>query len=114
VSIAPEVQGSQVLARVRFDGAQPEGLRQNQRLGARVLIEEKPGVLTLPRGPFVEALGGHHAYVVEAGQAVRRPVRLGAMSVSAVEVEDGLAAGDRVVIGGTEHLGNAATMRLRD
>jgi HlyD family secretion protein len=114
------VQRGQVLARVRFNGAQPEGLRQNQRLSARVLIDERPGVLLLPRGPFVEAQGGHHAWVVAAadspdsGYAVRRPVTLGALSVTAVEVASGLQAGERVVIAGTEHLGESGRVRLND
>jgi HlyD family secretion protein len=117
LSIAPEVQRGQVLARVRFQGAQPEGLRQNQRLSARVLIDERPNVLLLPRGPFVEAQGGHHAWVLEGpdGQhAVRRSITLGALGVAAVEISAGLQAGERVVIAGTEHLGDATRVRLQD
>ena len=44
-ALSPEVVRNQVLARVRFDGQQPAGLRQSQRLTARILIEEKPDVL---------------------------------------------------------------------
>ena len=40
-ALSPEVVNHEVLARVRFDGAQPPGLRQNQRVSARVLIEEE-------------------------------------------------------------------------
>src|SRR5207342_2378590 len=57
-ALSPEVVRNQVLARVRFDGQQPPGLRQNQRVTARVLIEDKPNVLMLPRGSFVENEGG--------------------------------------------------------
>lgn len=70
-AIAPEVLERQVLARVRLD-AQPEGLRQSQRLSARVLIDERPDVLMLARGPFVETQGGRFAYVMDDGDAVRR------------------------------------------
>jgi HlyD family secretion protein len=48
-ALSPEVVKNQVLARVRFDKAQPEGLRQSQRLSARLLIDERPNVLMLPR-----------------------------------------------------------------
>jgi HlyD family secretion protein len=113
-AIAPEVLGSQVLVRVRFEGPQPPGLRQNQRVTGRILIEERPDVLTLPRGPFVEALGGHQAYVVQGDTAVRRAITLGAMSTTAVEVVDGLRAGDRVVIDGTDFFADAGRVRLRD
>jgi HlyD family secretion protein len=117
LSIAPEVQRSQVLARVRFDGGQPAGLRQNQRLSARVLIDERPGVLLLPRGPFVEAQGGHQAWVLDRTDpryAERRPIALGALGVAQVEVRSGLQPGDQVVIDGTERLGDARRVRLLD
>lgn len=112
-AIAPEVQAGQVLVRVRFDGAMPEGLRQNQRVAGRILIDRRPGVLLLPRGPFVEALGGHEAYVLAGDQAVRRRIRLGALGVASVEVLEGLQAGDRVVIAGTELFDGAGRVPLR-
>ncbi len=113
-AISPEVVGNQVLARVRFDGKQPPGLRQNQRVNARILIEEKPNVLMLPRGPFVEEDGGRIAYVMDGGIAVRRPVQVGATSVSAVEVVSGLKVGDRVVIAGTDSFENAERVSIND
>ncbi len=107
-AISPEVVGNQVRARVRFDGQQPPGLRQNQRVNARVLIEERPDVVMVQRGPFLEAHGGRYAYVVGAdGIAVRRPIRIGATSVAAVEVLEGVAPGERVVIAGSDTFENA-------
>src|SRR5471032_2019305 len=111
-ALSPEVVKNQVLARVRFDGAQPAGLRQNQRITARLLIDEKPNVLTLQRGPFVESEGGRYAYVVRNGIAIRTPVTLGATSVSAVEITGGLQVGDQVVIAGTETFENAARVSI--
>ena len=106
-ALSPEVVKNQVLARVRFDGEQPKGLRQSQRVTARLLIEEKPNVLMLPRGPFVENEGGRQAYVVQDGVAVRTPIQLGATSISAVEILSGLKPGDKVVISGTDTFNNA-------
>jgi len=114
-AISPEVVRNQVLARVRFDGnKQPVGLRQNQRLTARVLIEEKPDVLMLPRGSFVEQEGGRAAYVMDGSVAVRRPIQMGATSVSAVEIVSGLKVGDRVVIAGTDTFENAERVSIND
>jgi HlyD family secretion protein len=111
-AISPEVVANQVLARVRFDGEQPAGLRQNQRLTARVLFEEKPDVLMVARGPFIDAHGGRFAYVMEGDIAVRRPISIGATSVSAVEVVDGLQPGDRVVIAGTDNFEDAERVAI--
>jgi HlyD family secretion protein len=106
-ALSPEVVKNQVLARVRFDGEQPKGLRQSQRVTARLLIEEKPNVVLLPRGPFVESEGGRYAYVVKDGIAVRTPVKLGATSISSVEILSGVKPGEKVVIAGTDAFENA-------
>ncbi|WP_312515528.1 efflux RND transporter periplasmic adaptor subunit [Massilia sp.] len=111
-ALSPEVVKNQVLARVRFDGEQPKGLRQSQRVTARLLIEEKPNVLMLPRGPFVESEGGRHAYVVRDGVALRTPIRLGATSLSSVEIVSGLKPGDQVVISGTDAFKNAERVSI--
>jgi HlyD family secretion protein len=113
-ALSPEVVRNQVLARVRFDGAQPAGLRQNQRLTARILIEEKPNVLMLPRGSFVENEGGRAAYVMDGDVAVRRPIQLGGTSVSAVEIVSGLQPGDKVVIAGTDAFQDAERVLVND
>jgi HlyD family secretion protein len=113
-SISPEVVGSEVLARVAFVDNQPDGLRQNQRVSARVLIENKPDVLLLRRGPFVEQGGGRYAFVVNDGIAERRPVRLGESSLEAVEVLEGLKTGERVVIAGTDLFQDATRIRISE
>ena len=113
-ALSPEVVRIQVLARVRFDGQQPAGLRQSQRLTARILIEEKPDVLMLPRGPFVENEGGRAAYVMDGDVAVRRPIQIGATSVSAVEIVSGLQAGERVVVSGTDTFEDAERVSIND
>jgi HlyD family secretion protein len=113
-ALSPEVVKNMVLARVRFDGEQPKGLRQSQRLTARLLIEEKPNVLMLPRGPFVEQDGGRYAYVVRDGIAVRTPITMGATSISAVEILSGLKQGDKVVVAGTDAFANANRVSINN
>lgn len=111
-ALSPEVVKGIVLARVRFDGKQPQGLRQSQRVTARLLIEEKPNVLMVARGPFVESEGGRYAYLVQDGIAVRTPIRMGATSMSAVEILSGLKQGDKVVVAGTDAFNNAARVSI--
>ncbi len=111
-ALSPEVVKNQVLARVRFNGQQPAGLRQSQRVTARLLIDEKPNVLMVQRGPFVESEGGRFAYVLRDGIAVRTPIKMGATSVSSVEILGGLKQGDKVVIAGTETFENAERVSI--
>ena len=110
--ISPEVVANQVAARLRFDGAMPEQLRQNQRLAVRVLLDQRPDVLSVRAGSFIDESGGGWAYVVRDGVATKTAVRLGARSVDRVEILSGLKPGDRVVVSGAENFHGAASVGL--
>lgn len=113
-SVSPEVVDGNVAARLEFSGARPDGLRQNQRLGARILIEERADVLKVERGPFVERGGGNVAYFIEDGIAERRSIRSGAISLDAVEIVSGAQVGDRIIVSGADALGDAQRVRIAD
>ena len=110
--ISPEVVANQVAARLRFDGAMPEQLRQNQRLAVRVLLDQRPDVLSVRSGGFVDESGGAFAYVVRDGVAAKTPIRLGVRSVDRVEILSGLKAGDRVVVSGAENFHGAPSVAV--
>ncbi|HKS93561.1 MAG TPA: efflux RND transporter periplasmic adaptor subunit [Gammaproteobacteria bacterium] len=107
-AISPEVVNGEVAARVRFVGTKPQNLRQNQRLSVRIVLDKRNNVLTVARGSFVDESGGRYAYVVQDGIAVKTPVRLGPSSIDKVEILQGLKAGDRIVISGTDNFNGAA------
>ena len=111
-AVSPEVVNGEVNARIRFTDKQPPGLRQSQRLGARVLLDTRRDVLKVERGPFVEQSGGRYAYVMDGSTAVRRPVQLGASSLSEIEVLDGLEPGERVVVSGSDGFGDAEKVKV--
>jgi len=113
-SVSPEVVNGEVAARLRFDGKQPEQLRQNQRLSVRVLLDRRDKVLGVARGSFVDEGGGSYAYVVRGGVAEKVAVKLGARSLDRVEVLSGLVAGDRVVISGADGFKNADRVLIAD
>src|SRR5271167_3561712 len=109
---SPEVVAGQVTARLRFGSEKPAGLRQSQRLSVRIFIDRRENVLMVERGSFVDQEGGSFAYVVQGNIAERRPVQLGAASIAKVEVLDGLAAGDQIVISGTDAFNGAQRIIL--
>ncbi len=106
-AVSPEVVAGEVTARVRFDGQQPPGLRQSQRMSARILLDTRKNVLKVERGPFVEQSGGRYAYVMDGSSAQRQPVQLGVSSLSETEILSGLKEGDRVVVSGADQFGDA-------
>jgi len=113
VAISPEVVRNQVLARVRFEGAQPAGLRQSQRVSVRLVLERRPNVLKVPRGPFLDSGGGRRIYVIADGLATLREIRTGASSVGEVEIVDGLRAGEQVVLSDMQQVNGAKTVLVR-
>lgn len=96
-AISPEVRQNQVTGRVKFSGAQPEHLRQNQRASVRIVLDERNDVLKFERGSFIDE-ATTALYVARGNRAVRVPVELGAASVAEVEVIRGLAQGERVIV----------------
>lgn len=115
VSISPEIIQNQVTTRVRFDEGMPPGLRQNQRLTTRILMEEKRDVLTLQRGQFLDSGGSRVAYVLGTDRvAHRRAIEIGARSLAAVEILDGLAEGEVVVISSIDSFRGADSVLVSD
>ncbi len=111
VSVSPEIIQNQVTTRVRFAAGMPAGLRQNQRLTTRILMEEKKKVLTLPRGQFLDSGGSRIAYVLDDDSvAHRRSIEIGARSLAAVEVVGGLEEGELVVISSIDQFRSADTV----
>ena len=115
VSVSPEVIQNQVTTRIRFTDGMPPGLRQNQRLTTRILMEEKHSVLTLPRGQFLDSGGGRIAYVLGDDRvARRRSIEIGARSLSEVEVASGLEAGETVVVSSIDAFRGADSVLVTD
>jgi HlyD family secretion protein len=113
VAVSPEIVNNQVNGRIRFTGHAPQNIRQNQRLTTRILLEERPDVLTLQRGQFLESAGGRVAYVIDQqGLAVRRSITIGARSLGAVEIVAGLQEGDTVIISGIDRFDGADSVRI--
>jgi len=115
VAVSPEIVANQVRSRIRFSGDMPPNIRQNQRLTTRVLLEERPSVLTLQRGQFLETGGGRIAYVLrEDDIAERRQISIGGRSLSSVEIISGLSEGDRVIISSIDQFRSAETVLITD
>lgn len=109
---SPEVKQGQVTGRLRFSGEVPQGLRQNQRVSTRIILEARNDVLKVARGPFLDTGGGRIAYVVEDDIATRRKIRTGGTSVTEVEILEGLAAGDRIIVSNLGDFARVERVRL--
>ena len=114
VSVSPEVVNSTVSARVRFEEAQPAGLRQNQRVSARIVLESKDDALVVDRGPFFDTGAGRVIYRVDGDIAERVRIETGSTSVAKIEILDGLAEGDLVIISEVDRFRGSERVLLRN
>jgi HlyD family secretion protein len=109
--IAPAVRNGWVTGRLRFEGAPPSGLRQNEQASVRIILGQHDNVLHMDRGAYISPQT-RFVYVVRADQAVRVPVTFGAASISEIEVLQGLTAGETVVISNPDKLHDAPEVKL--
>jgi HlyD family secretion protein len=110
--ISPDVRNSQVTGRVRF-AEQPRSLRQNQRASVRIVLDERNEVLKVARSPFSDS-ETRFVYVVREDEAVRTPVEFGATAIGEIEIRNGLAVGDVVVLSDMRDFKDAATVLIAD
>ena len=110
LSIAPSVDAQRGAIEVKFALEQqaPAFLREDMTLSVEVETGRRARALVLPLRALRTQTSGESATVLvaDAGRAQARTVRLGLRSLSAVEVLEGLAEGDEVLLGGTVKAGD--------
>ena len=121
LSIAPAVDAQRGAIEVRFAlvEAAPPYLREDMTLSVEVETARRDSALVLPlaalRDGVASAPGdtGAAGYVLVRvdGRAQARNVRLGLRTLDAVEVLEGLAAGDEVLLGGALEAGQRVRAR---
>ncbi|MFT3907446.1 MAG: efflux RND transporter periplasmic adaptor subunit [Steroidobacteraceae bacterium] len=110
--VSPEVVNGEVTAQIHFSGAVPEGLRQNQRVSVRIIIDRQENVLLVDRGSLVRQQRQDSVYVVEGRIAKKRQVRFGLSSVRKIQVIEGLQAGEQIVTAGDEVFRGQAQVKI--
>lgn len=112
VSISPEVTNNIIKGRVAFTSTPPPGIKQNQRVSSRIILEQKKNILYLPRGSFVQHHGGLRAFVVDNDTAILTDINLGARSIDKIEIISGLQQGQDVIISNTDFVKDAKKLNL--
>lgn len=112
VSMSPQVVDNNVQVRLRFIRETPGGLRQNQRLTTTIFLERYTDTLIVERGQFVESGSGRTVYVVKDGIAKRRNIKLGAMSLSTVQILSGVQEGEAIITSNTDAFDDADSVLI--
>lgn len=93
-----------------------EGLVPGMSVDVEIVVAEAARALQVPAEAVLIADGAPYVFRVQNGRARRSPVKLGLETVSAVEVVEGLAPQDRVVLGPLRDLqdGDRVKAQMRD
>jgi multidrug efflux system membrane fusion protein len=93
-----------VKVRAQFDNNE-NTLFPNQFVNVRLLVKTLPNVVTVPTSAIQRGAPGAYVYVINPDNTVAvRPVSTGPIDGNITAINSGLAAGDRVVIDGTDRL----------
>jgi HlyD family secretion protein len=98
--VDPAVQGGTVTVDVALEGALPPGARPDLTVDGTITLERLADVVYVGRPVGVLGEGPARLFKLTDGGAfaVQIPVRLGRGSVDTVEVREGLAPGDQVIV----------------
>lgn len=83
-------------------------LRAGMFIEVRLVSETRPDAVLVPEDAVLPLEGANVVWVVTNGSAHRREVQLGVRVPGFVEVQSGIEAGEHVVVGGQERLGEGA------
>jgi HlyD family secretion protein len=89
-------------------------LGDGYRVEVRVVLADRPAVVRAPLAAVFRHGDGWAAYAVRGGRASLVPIRLGARGDALVEVEQGLADGDRVIVHPPERVAHDVRVAARE
>ncbi|MFJ5298766.1 MdtA/MuxA family multidrug efflux RND transporter periplasmic adaptor subunit [Pseudomonas sp. NPDC088368] len=98
--------------KARFDNDN-EALFPNQFVNARLLATTLKNVVLVPSAAVQFGVNGTFVYVMDGDKKVRiRPLKTGPSDENATVITEGLVAGDRVVLEGTDRLKDGSTVEV--
>ena len=111
----PSSQAGTVTVEVALDGALPNGARSDLSVDGTIEIDRLKDVLYVGRPAYGQAESTVGLFRVEkgSGYASRTNVKLGRASVNTIEVVNGLAVGDSVIISDMSTWDNTSRVRLK-
>lgn len=113
--VDPAVRLGTVLTVIAIEGPLPATARPDLRIEASIALEGGEPVLSVPRPPAAVPgeLGVAYRIDPRAGHVTRTKVRWGRASATRIEVVEGLAPGDRIVLLDPAHFGSRTEIATR-
>ncbi len=112
--VFPEVRNGQFRVWLTFGEDRPENIRTGQTYYVNLELGESEVAVVIPRGAFFAATGGNWIFVVEDGKAERRDIRITRQNPQQYEVEEGLTAGEKVIVSGYDRFEDIEILTIDD
>jgi len=113
VRLAPTIDAVTRTLRAEVAVANPDGrLRPGMFVEVTMVAERREGVPVVPREALVERGGRKVVFVLRGQQVDRREVVAGLGDDDVVEIRQGLAAGERIVVRGLETLTDGTRVQV--
>ena len=113
LSIAPAVDADRGTVEVKLEVPEPPAyLRLDMTVSVDIEVSRRENVIALPLDALRDgSTASPWVLVIQARHAVRRPVVLGVRTTDQVEIRDGLAPGELVVVPGTDIVASGDRVR---
>jgi HlyD family secretion protein len=111
--VLPTVQNGVITVRVALKDPSHAALRPNLRIEVFIVTDHRDRALRVRKGSSTSGEGIQQVFVIRADRAVRTRVRFGIASFDYVEVAEGLAAGDEVVVSDMADYQHLSSIRIR-
>jgi HlyD family secretion protein len=89
-------------------------LPPNAAVNVQIVTGEKRNVLTIPRGALQREGSERYVWVSDRGRARRRPVTVGLVGLSDVEITNGISESDQVLLPGPAPLSEGARVAVAE
>ena len=97
-AIEPTVTNGTITFYVELPNEAHKLLRPNLRVDVQVITATKPNTLRVKNGPYFSSAANNQVFILRGDEVVRIPATFGVSNPDFVELEDGVNAGDEVII----------------
>jgi HlyD family secretion protein len=97
-TVYPTIENGIAKLVLSLDDAANNALRPNLRVDVSLVTSKRDSTLKVRRGQFINSEGRQDVFIVYGSLARRMPVKIGVTNFDEVEILEGVAAGDELII----------------
>jgi HlyD family secretion protein len=112
--VFPQITAGRFTIELLFQGESPPGMNPGQSIDTRLTLGESSAALLVPNDAWLDDSGGGWIFVLAQNRrsAERRAIRIGRRNNTQVEIIEGLAADERVLVSGYARFGKSEQLEI--